>query len=141
MKSLWVKVGVILVVGLAIFGYAEVWGADWKYMGYTDFGVYYYDAENIIRPSENIVRVWTKIIYSEAGVNQWVKDSGKRYRNLDYSITLFEYNCPDKMFKGLSVTLYSKDGNIITDFTADNPKRAFIRPETFEEVMFNAVCK
>ena len=29
MKSLLVKLGVILI-GLAIFGYAEVWGADWR---------------------------------------------------------------------------------------------------------------
>ena len=29
MKSLSVKLGVILI-GLAIFGNAEVWGADWK---------------------------------------------------------------------------------------------------------------
>jgi len=29
MKSLSVKFGVILI-GLIIFGYAEVWGADWK---------------------------------------------------------------------------------------------------------------
>jgi len=32
MKSLSVKLGVILaVVGLALFGYADVWGEDWKY--------------------------------------------------------------------------------------------------------------
>ncbi len=30
MKSLSVKLGVILI-GLAIFSYAEVWGADWKF--------------------------------------------------------------------------------------------------------------
>ena len=31
-RSLSVKLGVILV-GLTIFGYAEVWGMDWKYTG------------------------------------------------------------------------------------------------------------
>jgi len=30
MKSLSVKLGVILI-GLAIFSYGEVWGADWKF--------------------------------------------------------------------------------------------------------------
>ena len=30
MKSLSVKLGVILI-GVAIFGYAEVWGANWKF--------------------------------------------------------------------------------------------------------------
>ncbi len=32
MKSLSAKLGVI-VIGFVIFGYAEVWGADWKYCG------------------------------------------------------------------------------------------------------------
>jgi hypothetical protein len=32
MKSLLGKLGVILI-GLAIFGNAEVWGADWKHYG------------------------------------------------------------------------------------------------------------
>jgi hypothetical protein len=32
MKSLLGKLGVVLI-GLLIFGNAEVWGADWKYYG------------------------------------------------------------------------------------------------------------
>jgi hypothetical protein len=35
MKSLSVKLGVILI-GLAIFGYAEVWGEDWKFYGHWE---------------------------------------------------------------------------------------------------------
>ena len=34
MKSLFVKLGITLVfIGLALFGYEEVWGFDWKYYG------------------------------------------------------------------------------------------------------------
>jgi hypothetical protein len=30
MKSLFVKLGVVLIIGLFIFVYVEVWGADWR---------------------------------------------------------------------------------------------------------------
>ena len=47
MKSLSVKLGVILI-GLAIFSYTEVWGADWKYFSAGDDGIFYwYDAQGV----------------------------------------------------------------------------------------------
>ena len=67
MKSLLVKFGVILI-GLLILGNAEVWGADWKFFGSAKDGLYFYDPQSITRPSENIVRVWTKTSYNEMGV-------------------------------------------------------------------------
>jgi hypothetical protein len=57
MKSLSVKLGVVLV-GLTIFGYAEVWGADWKeWIRISDKSIYYYDTESITHPSKNIASV------------------------------------------------------------------------------------
>jgi hypothetical protein len=55
MKSLPVKLGVILI-GLAIFGNAEVWGADWRLYEKDS----YYDASSITRQPDGSVRVWTK---------------------------------------------------------------------------------
>jgi hypothetical protein len=61
-----VRLGVILI-GLAIFGYTEVWGEDWKFFGgsvllkdKTTIG--YYDAESIEYLSNGNVRVWTKTV-------------------------------------------------------------------------------
>ena len=56
MKSLLGKLGVILI-GLAIFGNAEVWGADWKFYDSNEMFLGYYDAQGIIRPPKTIVRV------------------------------------------------------------------------------------
>ena len=62
MKSLSVKLGVVLVfIGLTIFGYAEVWGADWKLFAETDSYECFYDAEDTVPSSNNIVDVWTKL--------------------------------------------------------------------------------
>jgi hypothetical protein len=64
MKSLFGKVEVILI-GLAIFSYAEVWGEDWCYYATADIGHFYYDKESITSPSNDILRVWERIIKDE----------------------------------------------------------------------------
>ncbi len=62
MKSLLGKLGVILIFGLAIFGYAEVWGADWKlFDGQESDSKKFYEAESIIVTSEGNIRVWELI--------------------------------------------------------------------------------
>jgi hypothetical protein len=70
MKLLSLELGVFLfVIGVAIFGNTEVWGADWKFWyeeivkdhdGSNFKRVYYYDRESIVRPSKGIVKVWVK---------------------------------------------------------------------------------
>ncbi len=64
MKSL-VRVGVVPIVGLLILGYAEVWGADWKYFGGAvlakgEEAISFYDAETVEVLSDGNVRVWIK---------------------------------------------------------------------------------
>jgi len=59
-KSLLGKLGIILI-GLAIFGYAEVWGADWRLYAKQDNFTGYYDTEGITTPFKNIVRVRIKM--------------------------------------------------------------------------------
>ena len=61
MKSLSVKLGFILVViGLALFTSAEVWGEDWKLFKKTEDANFYYDKEDITRSPQKIVKVWIK---------------------------------------------------------------------------------
>jgi len=105
MKSLLVKLGVILI-GLAIFGYAEVWGEDWVFVGdYINYRLYY-DAQSISRPSKNIFQISVK-----SEVSNEVK---KRYENAaSYSIFLYEFNCKEKIFRTLSLKSYSEDGELM----------------------------
>ena len=79
MKSLSVKLGVILI-GLAIFGCAEVWGADWKLYSSNELYLGYYDAQSITCPSKNIVRVWVKWDCTEKGVIEGGGSLGKNMR-------------------------------------------------------------
>jgi hypothetical protein len=112
MKSLSVTLGVILI-GLAIFGYAEVWGADWKYFFEDREGMLFYDVTSITRSSENIVRVWIKREYNPIGLTYMLKEHGRRYVNLSHSVGLEEINCSNKKKRNLSLKFYSKDGKVL----------------------------
>jgi hypothetical protein len=139
MKSLSGKLGVILI-GLAIFGYAEVWGADWKLYG-TDANVLtYYDAESITRPSENIVRVWVRWDYTEKGVSDWVRTFGKEYENLSHTISLWEINCSEKKNRGLSLVDYDHKGDVIPSIHSPGEWK-FIFPDSIGESLYKKVCK
>jgi hypothetical protein len=136
-----VKLGVIVVaIGLAIFGYTEVWGAEWKVLGSTDLYVFSYDAKNIVRPSKRIVRTQIKFVFTEKGGKDIAKEYGKQYENVDHGISSIEFNCVEKMKRYLSTRLYAKDGLISI---SDNPEALWesIRPETIEETVYEEVCK
>ena len=83
MKSLSVKVGFILIIiGLVIFSNAVVWGADWKKFFESDIGEYFYDAQNIDRPSGDIVIVYEKNVLTQKGVCGWVQRLGDSFKDL-----------------------------------------------------------
>jgi len=114
MKSLSVKVEVILVViGFALFTYGKVWGEDWKYIGEAYQGIYFYDTSRMRRPSNGIVKVWIRILYTKKGVNYMVGRLGQKFESLNYAIVLFEYDCGGKKKQILPIAFYSKDGKIL----------------------------
>jgi len=145
MRSLSVKPGVILLfMGLIFFAHSEVWGADWKFLGANEQYSFYYDAVSIIRSPENIIRVWTKAVYTDKGIVDLIKRMGKIYEDTDHSMGLVEYNCSKKMSRDLSLTFYSK-GSVLSSSTTGrfklHDKWDFIEPETFNEVLYKTLCK
>jgi len=85
MKSLSIRLGVTLVIiGLALFPYAEVWAEDWMFYGKTDKYSCFYDAKSISHPSENIVEVLEKQDYTNKGINFMVEGLGEKYKNLSH---------------------------------------------------------
>ncbi len=139
MKFLSVKLGVILI-GIIIFGHAEVWGEDWKLLNTTESGVNYYNAESITRLPKNIVRAWAKTELSEKGVKEMVAILGKRYETLSYVLFLNEFDCGERKSRLLSVVAYSQDGLIIGRVDSPNPF-TYIVPETLDNYLYKAACK
>ncbi|MGA2516898.1 MAG: surface-adhesin E family protein [Thermodesulfobacteriota bacterium] len=128
MKSLSVNLGIILM-GLAIFGYAEVWGADWKlYSTYENF-LKYYDVQSVTRPSKNIVRVWERINYTDKGVTWWVMKHGPGFKDVSFSTVLNEINCIEKKLRILSLIIYDNKGEVISS-PSSSSEWAFITTES-----------
>jgi hypothetical protein len=138
------KLGVpLVIIGLAILSHANVWGADWRLYAKTDLYECFYNAEDMIRSSEDIVKVWAKLVYTERGVIEMVKEFGKHYENLTYSLELWEINCAGKKHRLLSITAYSVEGNILyTNQTGVAPPPwKIISRESVGESLYKAVCK
>ncbi|HVP76811.1 MAG TPA: surface-adhesin E family protein [Thermodesulfobacteriota bacterium] len=142
MKSLLIKLGVILGA-LIIFGFAEVWGADWKLFAETDLYECFYDAEDIAPSSKNIVDVWAKLEYTKKGITGVVKQFGKHYSDLSYSLELLEFNCTEKRERLLSITEYSVEGKILYANSVKDrlPAWKTIPRDSVESSLYQAVCK
>ena len=139
MKSLLVKLGVILI-GLAIFGNAEAWGADWKLYSNNENFIGYCDTQSITRLSKNIVRVWVRWDWKEKGKLDMLKDFGKIMENLSHSKLLIEIDCVEKKNHRLSWTDYDNKGKMIDSISSPS-EWDFITPETVAESLYKAVCK
>ena len=139
MKSLLVKLGVILT-GLAIFANAEVWGEDWKLFKKTDDGKFYYDKKDVTYLAPGILKVWIRQVYTKKGKIDMINLVGPRYENLSYSINSLEFNCEPKLIRFLSITYYSKDGNVL-DLENSSDKWEFIRSNSMFDALHKKVCK
>ncbi len=122
-------------------GGAEVGGTSWKALYPLERGMIFYNTESVVRLPSERVTVLIKIIYNKKGVIYWVKEKGEKYENMDYSSILNEIDCPEMKIRYLSIHNYSKDGNIIESHNFDKPSWNFVKPETGDEKLFNAVCK
>jgi len=144
MKSLLVKSGVFLaVIGLTILGHAEAWGADWRFFNSTDLYECFYYEDSMTHPSKNMVQLWIKLEYTEKGVTGKVKEFGKHYEPLKYSLQLWEINCATKKDHILLNKDYSVEGNILN---TKPPKGGFsswksIPKGSVGESLLKAVCK
>ena len=160
----------VIVIGLAIFGYAEVWGEDWKLYMENDFGRWFYDAETITRPSKDTVKAWGKTVYTDKGVMRRVtdmkviyekykdlaskakdleskdlaskyKDLASKYKDLSYEQHLLEFNCADRESRTLKGTSYSRDGSVLSTYTPETPDWNKIMPGTVAEALYKIICK
>jgi hypothetical protein len=140
MKSLLSKLGVILgIIGIVIFGYAEVWGVDWKYYGTNEDGSYFYDTESMTPLSKNLIEVWVQSAYTEKSISHWVRESGKDFQDLDFSLILFELNCGERSTRYLRIVFYSKNGEIF--YPVDNDEWHFIAPDSMTGTLHKELCK
>jgi hypothetical protein len=139
MKSLLGKLEVILV-GLIIFGYVEVRGADWEKYDESETMAFYYAVESITHPSKDVVRVWEKRVYKVKGITEMVEEFGNKYETLSHMLILSELDCVEKKMKGLSFVNYSTGGKILSS-SSSGFDWAFIDPDSIGETLYKILCK
>jgi hypothetical protein len=137
MKSLSVRLGVILIE-LLIFvtGCQSTRGGDWKYFSSTDLyeGFYYVSKSHLLYKGTVLVSV--KLEYTEKGIAEHIKEFGKDYENLSYSLQSWEVDCRAKTERILFNNRYSVEGNLI------NTKSAKGRlSESIGKSLSEVVCK
>jgi hypothetical protein len=135
MKSLLGKL-VVVLIGLLIFGNAEVWGADWRFVedSIIDYSRLYYDAQSIGHPSKNIFQITVKSQISEKAKKEI------ELRGWSYTIKVYEFNCKEKIFRLLSSKRYHEDGEFISHLLCPE-EWLIITPKTSEERLYKIVCK
>ena len=123
-----------------MFGYAEVRGEDWKLYEDNELFTSDYDTQSITHPSKNIVRVWVRVFFNEKVIKERI-EFGEKYINVQYYITLIEYDCVERKRKFLTMTYYDKNAIPVESVNFEKRGYDFIRPETPDEKLIEAVCK
>jgi len=129
----------LAVFGLTIFGYAEVWGADWVSYGEIPSGELFLDVESITQPSNNIVRVWTKQVLNKKGINDTVRRMGEEFREISQILNYVEYDCAERKMRIISVISYSKKNPVLDSL--ENLDWIFLPPDSVSGKLFMDLCK
>jgi hypothetical protein len=125
-NKLLIRFGMILLGfwSFFIYGFNKAEGAEWQLFQATSAGnIYYYDGTSVERFSNDILRVWVRIIetkgFSKADLEK-LKDPKKGIevaKEAQKKATsewkqLFEINCSARMVRVLSATLYDMEGKV-----------------------------
>ncbi len=143
MKSLLGRLGVILI-GLAIFSYVEVWGADWKFYNEDKTRSYYYDRASIVKPSKDVIRVWHKDIIKgqKDNLEEELKVKGRLVKVIMW---LDEINCSERRIRTWQCMTYDNKMELleVVSYTTLelSPKWSEISPEAVQEKLYKQVCR
>ena len=88
---------------------------------------------------KNIVRVCVQSIYTEKGISYWVREGGKEFQNLYFSLVLSEYNCIERSIRHLRIRFYSKNEEVY--YPINNDEWHFFVPDSMSGTLFEEVCK
>lgn len=136
------RIGVTSVIfGFLIASLTEVGGADWRVYARSEFGSYYYDAENVNRFRKDFIRVWQKVVLGNRGTANLVNELGKEYENVYEAIILREIDCVDKKSRILELTFCSEEGRVIKKESYKPIGWDSILPDSVDDMLHQAVCK
>jgi len=137
MRLFLARLGVILIIGIVIFGCAGKRGeGSWKSFSSTDLyeGFYYISQSHLLHKPTLVVSV--RLEYKKKGLAEDLWEFGKAYKNLSYSLQSWEVDCRAAKERILSSDQYSVEGNLIH---TKLPRGSFLR--SFGKSLSKAVCR
>jgi predicted neuraminidase len=133
-----------------LFLASQIQGAEWLSIGKDMVGnELFYDHEIQIKRSTDIMEIWMKVIYSDEGRKQRIKEritakaNVERYENLSYSLELQQIDCTKKRFRIMAYNDYSSDGRMLYQFVSEQQTPEgweFIAPDSMGARMYKIVC-
>jgi hypothetical protein len=122
----------------------EAGGADWKFIGKDDEGLWMYDAETLKGYANDRIKVQTRKIYERKAVLFAVDKYGEKYENLDYVLAEWEIDCFQKKVKLCSAIFYSKENAVLERYYAG--EKGCLTPEeipsdSYSEILRKKVCR
>jgi len=121
----------------------EIFNTRWIFLSFDSSGsAHFYDSKSL-STSDNIVRVWTKIICTERDKQEHIRKFGRKYENLDHVLLLFKIDCIKRKSSIIKFVCYASDGSVIDsydypEFLADWEP---IVPDSITEVLFKKACQ
>lgn len=133
-----------------LFLTSQIQGAEWLSIGKDMVGnELFYDHEIQIKRSTDIIEIWMKVIYSDEGRKQRIKEritakaNVERYENLSYALELQQIDCTKKRFRIMAYTDYSSDGRMLYQFVSEQQTPEgweFIAPDSMGARMYKIAC-
>jgi hypothetical protein len=141
------KLGVILI-GLFIFSYAEVWGEDWKYLGAGGKGTFWwYDAQGVTYHPNRVIQVWIKKVKADeitgmvkSGEKITISELEQMTLERSYERSLIEIDCVEKTLNHLQKFNYDSKGILKSGESKLDSKKS-IPTNSLAERLYKAVCK
>jgi hypothetical protein len=132
-----VLIGCLLILVLCAFSAAE--GAEWVSLGPSETGdMFSIDITSIARTSQDMVKVWTKSINSDA--TKAKLKAVARDNDPKETRTITECNCAAKEFRYIRIALHDPQGNILHTVTYKNGTWDPIPPESMVDRICRAGC-
>lgn len=131
--------------------YKETKEEGWISHGKTEDGDFYYDNRSIMKVNSNIIRVWSKFIFSKGwkeknkdGI-QYIKKliPQSDYTKLHHRTTLYEIDCLKNTYQNIQYVDYNDDDkNLFNfyDYLVDKEINQII-PDTILDILRRKVCE
>jgi hypothetical protein len=144
------KVCVLFAVVALFLGAGQVRAEDWVQYATSAENTFYFDKENLARPDQAVVRVWTRRVpLNEEQRQRFIEgktDSGdqdlpaKDYSDYAYSTTLWELKCRARVIAAIFLVHHASEGTNIDSFYYRKPAWKNFQSNSVIEDLFKAVC-